>query len=300
MDRNTLSQKTSSSYGQVMIPEEDEQLRTLGAALGVLDVWESRTGTLSGSWKTQAGSELAEDDRFADPYHISSAAWSAITAGVSHLCCLRDSLFHPTGPNELRVAIHTHGQLTLIRGALENASTAVWLLEADDRAERVLRRLPTDWDERRELDRTRNEVRVESKSRSLEKGDGEESPPSKTMAEHLTALSEIADRAGADKSKVRDRPGYGQIVKAAGAHLPGGAGLAFIVWKACSAIAHGETRGAINYLPKEILGSPTPGVALAKLSGNVQLMSAGGLMAIGTMRKAFEMYAKLAAVPVES
>ena len=78
---------------------------------------------------------------------VSSAARTAISATVSHAGCLRDSLFLWTGPERVTARLHTYGQLTLVRGALENASRAAWLLAPDDRATRVLRRLisRTEW-----------------------------------------------------------------------------------------------------------------------------------------------------------
>ena len=63
-----------------------------------------------------------------------------------------DSLFQHAGPDTVQVKVHTHGQLTLVRGALENASLALWLLEDDQLAERIVRRMQEEWDEIRQLE----------------------------------------------------------------------------------------------------------------------------------------------------
>jgi hypothetical protein len=77
---------------------------------------------------------------------------------LSAILALRDSLFQATGPAEVHAQIHTHGQLTLVRGALENASLAFWLLEDDQSVERIVRRIQEDWEEVRQLEVARGEV----------------------------------------------------------------------------------------------------------------------------------------------
>jgi hypothetical protein len=93
---------------------------------------------------------------------------------------------------------------------------------------------------------------------------------------------------------LKDRPGYGEIVKLAGAHQPTGAQSAFVIWKMCSSIAHGELRGLLAYLPKTTLGSPSPGMQLTEATGNVGLMTLGGLIAIGTTSEALKLYKRRA------
>jgi hypothetical protein len=89
----------------------------------------------------RAGSDLDLDDKAAHPCQVSHAAWAAMVAAVNHLRCLQESLVVQEDQTDLKMRLHTHGQCTLIRGALENASSAVWLLESDDRQQRILRRL---------------------------------------------------------------------------------------------------------------------------------------------------------------
>jgi hypothetical protein len=98
--------------------DEDWQLRSLFSALGVVGEWEGLTGgpAPSGTWHPGDDSDLAGDDRAAHPYEVSHAAWAAITAAVSHLGCLRDSLFVQTGPAAFEARLHTYGQFTLVRG----------------------------------------------------------------------------------------------------------------------------------------------------------------------------------------
>jgi hypothetical protein len=277
---------TQQAYRGAVTPEEDKYIRHLGQALEKVTNWENTVmGSASEAWKASPGSELATDDQVAHPYTVSSASWSAITAAVSHLGTLRDSLFRETSPGVFRVQLHTHGQLTLVRGALENASLAYWLLESDQSEERITRRLQEDWEEARQLDVVRAET-------------GQ--PSGKTMADRRSEMTDVLTRAGCDPARLRERPGYGEIVKLAGAHQPTGAQSAFVIWKMCSSIAHGELRGLLAYLPKTTLDSPSPGMQLTEATGNVGLMTLGGLIAIGTTDEALKLYKRRAHTQVQN
>lgn len=261
-----------------MTPEEEAQIRQLGQALEAVNRWQDPvTGIQTGSWRTASGSELEADDKLATPYTVSAAAWSAITAAVDHLGTLRDSLFQHTGPDTVHATIHTHGQLTLVRGALENASLALWLLEDDQSAERIVRRIQEEWDEIRQLEIVRSET---------------ESPSRKTMADREKELTDLLMKVGGDPTRLKKRPNYGDIVKLAGASQPMGSVGAFVTWKMCSSIAHGELRGQLVYLTNTPMGAPAPGMQLNSITGNIKLMSFGCMIAIGTTGEALRLYAK--------
>ena len=259
-----------------MTPEEDAKLRQLGQALEKVSRWERDvTGSQAGTWQTAPGSELEADDKLAHPFTVSPAPWSAITAAVSHLGALRDSIFRSNGPAKVHAQIHTHGQLTLVRGALENASLAFWLLEDDQSAERIVRRMQEDWEEVRQLEAVRIEVGSSS---------------AKTMTDREKEMTDFLVKVGADPVRLKKRPGYGEIVKLAGMRQPTGARTAFVIWKACSSIAHGELRGLIAYLENTPVGSSAPGMQLNQVTGNIELMTIGCMIAIGTTSEALRLY----------
>jgi hypothetical protein len=260
--------------------EEDRQLRSVLAALSVVDQWERLTGD-SGPSAPADGSDLAADDTSVHPHQVSHAAWAAITAAVSHLGCLRDSLFTQTGPTAFNARLHTHGQFTLVRGALENASHAVWLLESDDREVRRLRRLQQEWAESRQLDEVYREIGEATEDKNA----------------RFTRLSPVAEQAGVDPDGIKKTPDYTTIMRAAGGHLPVGPAVTVVIWKACSSLAHGEARGQLIYLTKEVVGQSSPGVALARVTSNVLLLTTGVGAATAMTKIALDLYAKRSGTP---
>ena len=56
-------------------------------------------------------------------------------------------------------------------------------------------------------------------------------------------LTALLAKVGGDTTRLKKRPGYGDIVKLAGAGQPLGAMAAFVTWKACSSIATGSCGG---------------------------------------------------------
>src|SRR5690349_15715455 len=80
------------------------------------------------------GSALCGDDRRSAPYHVSHEAWQRLDSAVDHLFALK-VLIADAG------VLPTYAPFTLLRAAIENAASAVWLLDPSSRSERVLRRL---------------------------------------------------------------------------------------------------------------------------------------------------------------
>lgn len=59
------------TYGDVVTPEEEVQLRQIGQALETVSRWEDPVaGFQAGSWQVAPGSELETDDRLAHPYTV--------------------------------------------------------------------------------------------------------------------------------------------------------------------------------------------------------------------------------------
>lgn len=258
--------------------DENSYIRNLGRALEDVSAWENEMSSNHTGWNPEPGSAFEGDNAATHPYEASHAAWAAIAAAVSHLSCLKRSIFTIEGPNHVSASLHTHGQFTLIRGALENASMAIWLMDSDC-TERILRRLQQEWQEVKHLEEVRKILN---------------SPKGQTESDRLRELQDLATKAGADIAKITNRPGYGAMVKSAGARVDTGAKPAHLVWKACSAIAHGEMGAMFAYLEVTPLADATPGGLVGRLTGNVQLLGTGGQIAVATTRVARQMFERQA------
>jgi hypothetical protein len=173
--------------------------------------------------------------------------------------------------------LHTHAQFTLVRGALENSSRAVWLLEPDDHRERVRRRLRQARAETTDLDQVRKLA---------------DQPAPRSKTERLAEIADLAGSANVDPREIPDRPGYATMVEVAGKYVLSDPDAAVVIWKACSALAHGEMVGLLAYLDKDVVGEAAPGVAVARVTASVPLLRAGVSAAVMTTKLAHEFYAK--------
>lgn len=264
-----------------MNADEERQLREVADDLERASEWNDLWGgeRPSESTRVRAGSDLALDDKTAHPYQVSHAAWAAMVAAVNHLRCLQESLVVQKDQTNLKMRLHTHGQSTLVRGALENASTAVWLLESDDRQQRILRRLQQARAEMAELDTVRELANQ---------------PALRSQAVRFKELVDLATSAGIDPRAIKQRPQYGTIVRVAGNHVLRDGDAAVVIWKMCSALAHGETTGMLAYLDMRVVAQASPGVALAGVTASVPLLRACVGTAVKTAQLAHDLYAKRA------
>lgn len=162
-------------------------------------------------------SSLATDDAPLGPYAGAHLIRSSYTAGLAHT----DALRRLTAAGE----VDPTSPWTLLRGALENFATALWLLDGPGRAERRRRALSL-WDED-----MRNRQQHETDTGHQPSGDG------MTGAQRRAEIRGIADRLGLPPLT---RPGTHQIVLAAAPTAGLTAGKVGAAWRAASGFAHGR------------------------------------------------------------
>jgi hypothetical protein len=197
---------------------EQAAFRDLLKTLENVDPWLDRIRPDGPEQSPQPGSSLAGDDNRVHPYETSHTVWHSISHAVDHLHMLRLAL------REAQI-INMYSPYSLVRGALENASAAVWLLAPPSRPDRVLRRLRLQT----------ADVRSGERAKALV---GQLGP--RSLQERIGELEAIARRVGLDSRQLHSRPGYGEIVSIAGGHTPIGGQLAKFIWTLCSGIAHGD------------------------------------------------------------
>ncbi|MFD7451805.1 hypothetical protein [Kitasatospora sp. NPDC059827] len=216
-------------------------------------------------WKVPAGSSLAGDDARTDPYQVSHSAQHAIQAAVDHLHCLRSSLTEHEGTERMALLLHSYGSFTLLRGALENGARAVWLLAPTSRYERIRRRLALQNDDNRNF---RSLRQLAADANTLRPADTGAALPEPTSGEDLYQglVDRLLAAGGPKDQKLKEAlqfPRYGEVVREAGRHLPGrihtSSGTSVDtssylewVWRACSALAHGDLKSSLAQLDREV------------------------------------------------
>jgi len=207
----------------------EQAKRALLHLFPLIDRWRQRMESAPVS--PEADSSLFKDDVAAFPYLVSQAVGAQLVSAADHWDALRMLLhdFH---------VVHARAPFTLLRAAVENSATAVWLLGPASRDVRVLRRFRLEWKNFADLENVEELVAGE---------------PSTSRADTQGALQKIARAGGLTEemvSQVASRPvGFRTIVETAAADAPrcGLSGVqAVYCWMAASGIAHAQRWAVIN------------------------------------------------------
>ncbi len=91
----------------------------------------------------EAQSALAEDAANSPVYDVGHAAWAGFAQAVDHLHAVQALI------TEAKM-LHTYAPFSLIRGAMDNAALAVWLLAPESPDERLTRRLHLAYEDMRQ------------------------------------------------------------------------------------------------------------------------------------------------------
>lgn len=213
-----------------------------------VDGWLAYTDPRTPAFRRAEGCPLSGDDKRTSPYNTSHAAWSSLCHAVDHLH------MHRTVLQDAKM-LHTYGHYTLLRGAFENACTAVWLLAPSRREERVTRRLQL------VVADARNASRVHELVGHV---------PAKTLEERLAQVREIAACApGVDPGQAVRRVTTTDIVKQACEAAPGRSATHQLVWNLCSGAAHGDLWSMLTLADKVELPGGPPGIARLRVSANM-------------------------------
>lgn len=256
-----------------MSEDEQQDLRILLNILETIDPWVKVISSHEPSRlrTVEPRSPLATDDARTYPYCVSHRAWLAINPAVDFLACLRSSIIGERQEDRLKVQLHPYAQAGLIRGALENACCAVWLL-GPPRMERVTNRLSLEWKELSPAYRLRELAGGSTPRTSDER---KQQLIDLLLAAHQTTTPvgetpAIADRVNAKKA-LRGLT-YVTIVRRAGELSGAGADLAEATWSMCSGLAHGDANATLGILDTKVVQQIAPGISLARVSPQVKLL----------------------------
>lgn len=204
-------------------------------------------------------SDLDIDNKKTRPYQIGFAAWNSISVAVDHYHCLWTLLTpeNPDGPDyKKRPILHTYAPLSLLRGAFENASTAIWLLGGEKRKERITRRLRLAFSDINNMkyaveDLTNFQKELEKGLINQAKGHKESEllgQMDQYRREVKGKLEKIARNNDIDEKDWQRGVRPGEIIQGAAEAAEFSASHAKLTWRVCSATAHGD-EWALRVLP---------------------------------------------------
>ncbi|MEV5301124.1 hypothetical protein [Amycolatopsis methanolica] len=197
----------------------EEAKRRLLNLFAAVEQWRRRTQLMTPP--PEAGSSLRKDDDITHPYQLSHAVAGAMVSAIDHLDALRALV------QDAHI-VHARAPFTLLRAALENSATAVWLLAPPNRNERVSRRLRLQWADACDAERAAALTGAEGRL---------------SRADWKDKLEGIGRTAGLSEDQVRGvtkyRATFGSIVETAGDETRGLKGQdALFCWMLASGIAH--------------------------------------------------------------
>jgi hypothetical protein len=171
--------------------------------------------------EVEPGSSLAGDAQRSPALQVAHAAWTAFTDSVDHLAALRTLLVETEAP------LPVHAPFTLVRSAIENAATAVWLLAPQRRSERLRRRLKL----------AHHEVWESGQALKLLPA---EFAGDRSVQEIQADIRALAVQLGLDPDDVAGRFSYEKVIWTAGEATGVGGDRSVLVWRVGSGIAHGR------------------------------------------------------------
>jgi hypothetical protein len=212
------------------------------------------------------GSKLAADDAALDPYHLSHAIMSAVGISIDHLEAFR------VLTQDARRTQPAH--YTLLRSALEGASTAVWLASPEDAKERRFRRLRL----------AANDIWESGEAQKLH---GLPRPSGRTTAQLREGLRKLAPD---DRDVLAGHWSYRQVIRAAAENRGIDPDVAELLWRAESGLAHGALWATLGMLNREQSDSDVPGVVHLRTTANVEQLVLAAAFALATAEFALRLY----------
>jgi hypothetical protein len=159
------------------------------------------------------------DARFTRPYQTSHAVNYLILTAVDHLHCLKTVMQDAKSQ-------HIFAPFTLIRSAIETASTALWLLNPQDRKTRLTRSLRLEANNIAMLGKAYGTLGVDM---------------AETTTMRMELLSAAIDKSGVDKDAVMGSYPAVQTIITTASKEAGLSRWIFGAWQLSSGSAHGKT-----------------------------------------------------------
>lgn len=176
------------------------------------------------SYDAAAGSLLQVADAMSEPHQASHVVGYLLLTAVDHLHALKTVMVNAGSQ-------HTFAPYTLIRGAIENASTALWVLQQND--PRLVARRALTLEYRGLIDQRRAARAVD--------------PKAEMDKDLLEIFDDSLSRHGFVQAEIKSAPQHLALIEATSNHFD--IRNAALTWQFCSAAAHGR-QWAWKYLTR--------------------------------------------------
>jgi len=201
-----------------------------GAMLATIDAWVSLMSQPTP--EVEPGSSLYGDARKSPSLQVAHAAWNGISHSVDHLHALQALMLDAQ-------ILNIYAPFTLVRSAMENAATAVWLLEPPQRPERL----------RRCLKLARHEA--------WESGQVHKLLPAvalkgiRSAQQRLDEIRALAVQLHLDPDEIAGQFSYERVIRTVGEATGVGGDLSVLMWRFGSGFAHGRYWASFSLLQRE-------------------------------------------------
>lgn len=115
-------------------------------------------------------------------------------------------------------------------------------------------------------------------------------PLPRTREERLEDLRVIARRDGLDEKEIVKGVGYQEVVQAIGDEKTAAGKMPLLIWRACSAVAHGDVWATINVTQREDVGGAPDGMVHNRVTVNVGNLHQMTAVTVAITKAAWALY----------
>lgn len=234
----------------------------------VLDQWMERVGDPA-TFRIEPGSSLAGDNAVATELRMSTPAQMGTVVAVEHLHALKVLIVDAR-------SLHPIAPFSLVRGAIESAATAYWVLSPRSRNERVMRALR--WYSRDARDNHSFDLR---------------SDPAQ-VERRLNRIGAVAEARGLDPGVAtggfRMTPILTEVDESADLGVKP-------MWQLCSGFAHGRLWSTVGALGGTDLGETDRGARAMNFTGSLYRPLAAAEAALGLLVRLDNLWTRRATSP---
>ena len=258
-----------------MVMPSEKQVRATWAKIASLAAKLAERSETENGFSISPRSPFAGDDCHCQPYHVSHAVKMSITAAIDHLHALCALVFQSG-------FLHLAAPAALARGALECASTAVWIASPSKRDERIERALKWNIADVKDSDRAATDAGI---------------PVPTSLQDRKNKIEAVAVKRSLPFKPISGGYKSSDAVKAAEEFLKPPLGVV-LPWQLASGFAHGRRWAMLAFADTmQKQATSDPGVVNIKMENDHAKVLYLGLAAATVVQEAVRLYEQRGTAP---